>query len=63
MLHAAMAFHYDDSLMYAAVGDMNYIAEIVVSEKSKHLNGESVGLTISDLTIAQYIDDMQLITK
>ena len=30
---------------------------------SKHLNGESVGLKISNLTIAQYIDDVQLATK
>ena len=33
-------FHYDDSLMYAAVGDINYIVESVVSGKGKHLDGE-----------------------
>ena len=58
-----MAFHYDDSSMYAAVGDINYIAESIVLGKSKRLDGESVGLKISDLTIAQYINDVQLATK
>ena len=58
-----MAFHYDDSSIYAAVGDMNYIAESVVLGKNKCLDGESVGLKISELTIAQYIDDVQLATK
>ena len=37
-------FHYDDGSMYAAVGDINYIAESVVPGKSKRLAGESVGL-------------------
>ena len=58
-----MAFHYDDSLMYAAVGDINYIAESIVLGKSKRLDGESVGLKISDLTIAQYTNDWQLAIK
>ena len=31
---AAMAFHYDDSSMYAAVGDINYIADSVVPGKA-----------------------------
>ena len=44
--------------MYAVVGDINYIAESVVLGKSKCLAGESVGLKISDLTIAQYVDDV-----
>ena len=56
-------FHYDDSSMYAAVGDISYIAESVVPGKSKRLDGESVGLKISDLTIAQYVDDVQLATQ
>ena len=60
---ATMAFHYDDSSMYAAVGDINYIVESVVLGKSKRLNGESVGLKISDLTIVQYINDWQLATQ
>ena len=42
--------------MYAAVGDISYIAESVVPGKSKRLDGESVGLKISDLTIAQYVE-------
>ena len=50
------SFHYDDSSMYAAVGDISYIAESVVPGKSKRLDGESVGLKISDLTIAQYVE-------
>ena len=49
--------------MYAAVGDINYIAESIVLGKSKRLDGESVGLKISNLMIAQYIEDMQLATK
>ena len=56
-------FHYDDSSMYAAVGDISYIAESVVPGKSKRLDGESMGLKISDLTIAQYVDDVQLATQ
>ena len=56
-------FHYDDSSMYAAVGDINYIVESVVPEKSKRPTGESVDLKISDLTIAQYVDDVQLATQ
>ena len=60
---ATMAFHYDDSLMHAAVGDINYIAESIVLVKSKRLYGKSVGLKISNLMIVQYIDDMQLATK
>ena len=48
-------FYYDDSLMYAAVGDISYVVESVVPGKSKRLAGESVGLKISDLTIAQYV--------
>ena len=51
-------FHCDDSSMYAGVGDINYIAESVVPGKSKRLDGGSVGLKISDLTIAQYVDDV-----
>ena len=39
-------FHYDDSSMYAAVGDINYIAESVVPGKSKRPDGESIGLKI-----------------
>ena len=27
---AAMAFHYDDSSMYAAVGDINYVHSVLV---------------------------------
>ena len=53
-------FHYDDGSMYAAVGDINYIAESVVPGNSKCLAGESVGLKISDLTIGQYVDEVQL---
>ena len=49
--------------MYAAVGDINYIAESVVPGKSMHLDGERVGLKISDLTIVQYADDVQLATQ
>ena len=56
-------FHYNDSSMYAAVGDISYIAESVVPGKSKRLDGESMGLKISDLTIAQYVDDVQLATQ
>ena len=41
--------------MYAAVGDISYVVESVVPGKSKRLAGESVGLKISDLTIAQYV--------
>ena len=40
-------FRYDDSSMYAAVGDISYIAESVVPGKQS-LDGESVGLKISD---------------
>ena len=36
-------FHYHDSSMYEAMGDINYIAESIVS----------------DLTIAQYVDDVK----
>ena len=43
-------FHYDNSSMYAAVGDINYIVESVVTWKSIHLDSERVGLKISDLT-------------
>ena len=56
-------FHYNDSSMYVAVGNISYIAESVVQGKSKRLDGESVGLKISDLTIAQYVDDVQLATQ
>ena len=56
-------FHYNDSLMYAAVGDISYIAESVVLGKSKCLNGKSVGLKISHLTIVQYVEDVQLATQ
>ena len=56
-------FHYDDSSMYVAVGGMNYMAESIILGNSKHLGGESMGLKISDLTIVQYIDDVQLVTQ
>ena len=49
--------------MYVAVGDIKYRADNVVLGKSKHLDGKSMGLTISDLTIAQYADDVQLATQ
>ena len=48
--------------MYAAVGDISYIAESAVLGKTKRLDGESVGLKISDLTVVQYVDDVQLAT-
>ena len=47
--------------MYVAVGDINYIVASVVHVKSKRLNGESVGLKRSDLTIVQYVDDVNLL--
>ena len=47
--------------MYVAVGDINYIAECVVWGKSERLNGKSVGLKITDLTIVQYVDDVNLL--
>ena len=53
-------FNYDDSSMYAAMGDISYIAESAVPGKSKPLDGKSMGPKISDLTIAQYVDDVQL---
>ena len=56
-------FHYDDSSMYSAVGDIGYIAESVVPGKSKRLTGKSMGLKISNLTIVQYVDDVQLATQ
>lgn len=37
--------------MYAAVIDMNYIAESIVPIKGKHLNGKSVGLQIPGLQL------------
>ena len=43
------------------MGDISHIAESGVQGNSKSLNGESVGLKISDLTIAQYVDDMYLL--
>ena len=55
-------FHYDDSSMCAAVGDISYISDSVVPGKSKRLDGESMDLKISDLTIAKYVDDVQLAT-
>ena len=42
---------------------VKYIVESIVLGKSKHLDGKSVGLKISNLTIAQYIDDVQLATQ
>ena len=56
-------FHYDNSSMYVAMGGMNYMAENIILGNSKHLSGESMGLKISDLTIVQYIDDVQLVTQ
>ena len=56
-------FHYNNSSMYAAVGDINYIAKSIVPGKCMHLDGERVGLRISDLTIVQYADDLQLVTQ
>ena len=53
--------HYNDSSMYAAVGDINYIAESVVQGKTKRLHGKSVSLKISNLTIAQYVQDINLL--
>ena len=41
-------FHDNDSLMYAAVLDINYIAE--------SLNGKIIGLKISGFTIVQLAD-------
>ena len=37
-------FHYDNSSMYVAVGDINYIAESIVLGKSMHLDVERMGL-------------------
>ena len=51
-------FHYDDSSMYATVGSISYIAESVVPGRSRCIDGKSVGLKISDLTIAKYVDDI-----
>ena len=45
------------------MGDISYIAESVVPGKSKCFNGKSVGLKIFDLTIVQYVDDVQLATQ
>ena len=41
-------FHYDDSSMYAAMGDINYLAKSIVPGKNKRLAGESVSLRVSD---------------
>ena len=59
MLLFMQPFHYHDSSMYVAVGDIKYIAESIVWGKSKCLNG--VGLKISVLTIVQYVDDVNLL--
>ena len=56
-------FYYNDSSMYAAVGDINYIAGSVVLGKSRRLDGERVCLKISDLMIVQYVSDVQLATQ
>ena len=55
----ATVFDYDVSSMYAAVGDISYISESVVRGNSQSFDGESVGLKISDLRIAQYVDDIK----
>ena len=47
--------------MYAPVGDINYIAESIVQGKTKRLHGESLGLKISNLTIAHYVHDVSLL--
>ena len=47
--------------MYAAVGDVSYTVESVVLGKSKCLDGESMALKISDLTIVQYVNDINLL--
>ena len=56
-------FQYNDSSMYAAVGDIDYVVGSIIPGKSKCLNGGSVGLKISDLTIAQCINDIHLLPK
>ena len=58
---ATAHFHYHDSSVYVAVGDVSYIEESVVLGKSKRLDGESMALKISDVTIGQYIDDINLL--
>ena len=50
-------FHYDNSSMYAAVGDMNYIAESIVLGKSTYASRCRKG------GLAQYADDVQLATQ
>ena len=54
-------FRYDDTSMYAAVSDLNYIAKNVVPGESQSFDGESLGFKISSLAIAQYVDDVSII--
>ena len=46
-------FRYNESLMYSAVLDINYVAESVVPGVDESLDGEIIGLKISGFTIEQ----------